>query len=150
MENQKAQQAMKEIAARELEAQLTPQRQSLHEFLKFYWQHEKRETLDDNWHIKVICEALERVYRGECKRLIINIPPRSLKTEIVSKAFPVWALGNRPDIKFMDISYSSGLAEKNSGEARAMYQSQAATMVFPKIPDLREDQNTKQHWENIV
>ena len=81
--------------------------------------------------------------------MIINIPPRSLKTEIVSKAFPVWALGNKPDIKFMDISYSSGLAEKNSGEARAMYQSQAYTMVFPKVPDLREDQNTKQHWENV-
>jgi len=114
MEDYKARKAIKEIAARELEQKLSLQRESLHEFLKFYRQQEKREILDDNWHIKVICDALERVYRGECKRLMINIPPRSLKTDIVSKAFPVWALGNKPSIKFMDISYSSGLAEKNS------------------------------------
>lgn len=148
MENLKAQLAIKEQAARELEQQFAPQRGSLHAFLMYYWEKEKREKLEDNWHIRVICDALERVYRGECKRLIINIPPRSLKTEIVSKAFPVWALGNKPSIKFMDISYSSGLAEKNSGEARAMYMSETYNIVFPRHPILREDQNTKQHREN--
>ena len=46
--------------------------------------------------------------------MIINVPPRTLKTEIVSKAFPVWAMGNNPKLKFMEISYSAELAQKNS------------------------------------
>jgi hypothetical protein len=65
---------------------------SLYEFIKYYRKKEKKIELDENWHIKAICDALEKVYTGETKRLIINIPPRSLKTEIVSKAFPVWCL----------------------------------------------------------
>ena len=44
----------------------------------------------DNWHIKLLCEELEKVRLGETKRLIINIPPRSLKSIIVNVAFTTW------------------------------------------------------------
>lgn len=106
--------ALKEKAKRLLEQRHEAKRQSLYEFVKFYREKEKRETLVDNWHIRLICEKLEKVYTGEIKRLIINIPPRSLKTELVSKAFPVWCLGHESNLKFMEISYSATLAEKNS------------------------------------
>jgi hypothetical protein len=83
---------IRELAKRQLEKKTELQRSSLYEFIKYYWQYEKKIQLDDNWHIKAICDKLERVYSGDIKRLIINIPPRSLKTEIVSKAFPIWCL----------------------------------------------------------
>jgi hypothetical protein len=86
------QEAMKELAKRELERRHEPKRQSLYEFMKFYRLRERKEELIENRHIKAICDKLEKVYTGEIKRLIINIPPRSLKTELVSKAFPVWCL----------------------------------------------------------
>jgi hypothetical protein len=45
-----------------------------------------------NWHIRAITHALDRVERGECKRLIITMPPRSLKSVTASVAFPAWLL----------------------------------------------------------
>jgi hypothetical protein len=82
----------KEIAIKLLEEKTENQRQSLYEFIKYFWKTEKKIDLDENWHIEAICKKLEEVYSGTCKRLIINIPPRSLKTETVSIAFPAWCL----------------------------------------------------------
>jgi len=142
-------QALKELAIRRLEEDHKPQRESLYEYLKYYWLKEKKQVLDENWHIQLICEKLEKVYSGEIKRLIINIPPRSLKTESVSIAFPAWCLWHDPRIKFMEISYSASLAEKNSLWCRNMYLSDAYLSVFPRRVPLREDQNTKQHRETL-
>lgn len=135
-----------EYITRIIEGKTELQRQSLYEFIKYYWLREKKITLDENWHIKEICNALEKVYTGETKRLIINIPPRSLKTEIVSKAFPVWCLWHEPNLKFMGISYSSSLAEDNSWGARDMYTSDTYLEVFPRRKPIKDDQNTKQYW----
>lgn len=141
------QKSIKELAIRHMEKQTIPQRDSLYEFLKYFWLHEKRAALDENWHIKLICEKLEKVYSWEIKRLIINIPPRSLKTEVVSKAFPIWCLWHDPWIKFMLISYAAELAEKNNSGARDMYLSDTYLTVFPRRSTLRDDQNNKQHRE---
>lgn len=84
--------ARQELAIRTLEGRYALQRGSLKEYLKSYWSLEKKESLVDNWHIDRICNGLERVHRREIKRLIICVPPRSLKTEIVSKAYPAWSM----------------------------------------------------------
>lgn len=87
--------AKKELAYRRLEEMFAKQRDSLYEFLLYYWETEKKITLDQNWHIKLICQKLEDVFYGRCKRLMINVPPRSLKTEIVSRIFPARCLGKK-------------------------------------------------------
>lgn len=143
------QKALKEKAMRELEKRYSNEQNSLHSLLKTYRKLEKKEELVDNRHIELICRKLEDVYSGKIKRLMINVPPRSLKTEIVSKIFPVWCLGKKNNIKFMAISYAAWLAEKNSWEARAIYQSSTYNRIFPRVSWVREDQNTKQHWETI-
>lgn len=48
----------------------------------------------------------------------------------------------------MEISYSAGLAERNSAGARDMYVSSTYSRIFPRRPNIREDQNTKQFWVN--
>ena len=140
--------AKKELAYKRLEEIFETQRNSLYEFLLYYRETEKKQKLDWNWHIKLICDKLEDVFYGKCKRLMINVPPRSLKTEIVSRIFPARCLGKRHWIKFMWISYSSSLSQDNSGDCRAIYQSDTFRSIFPRIPALKEDQNTKQHREN--
>lgn len=142
-------QAEFEIAARQLEQVHQAQRDSLYEFLLYYWEKEKKQPLDKNWHIELICQKLEDIFYGRTKRLMINVPPRSLKTEIVSRIFPARCLGKKHWIKFMGISYSSWLAQDNSADCRAIYSSDTYKTVFPRTPELKEDQNTKQHWENI-
>lgn len=138
------QEAMQELAKRKLEEMHEFQSWSLLEFVKYYREKEKKVNLDMNWHIELICNKLEDVFYGRCKRLMINIPPRSLKTEIVSIAFPAWCMGKKPT-KFMGISYSSGLAQDNSSSCRAMYESDTYLSIFPRKSDIKEDQNTKQY-----
>lgn len=51
-----------ELMIRSIEERTEKQRGSLYEFIKYYREHEKKETLNENWHIEEICRALERVY----------------------------------------------------------------------------------------
>ena len=49
-----------------------------------------------NWHLEVLAAKLEDVRCGRCKRLIVNVPPRHLKSLAISIAFPAWVLGHEP------------------------------------------------------
>lgn len=137
--------ALKELATRQLEQLHQEQSWSLLEFIKYYREKERKQVLDMNRHIELICKKLEDVYYGKIKRLIINVPPRTLKTEIVSIAFPAWCMGKDNSKKFMGISYSSWLSEDNSSACRAIYQSDTYKSIFPRITPIKEDQNTKQY-----
>lgn len=86
-----------------------------------------------NWHHAAICDALMRVYRGECKRLIINVPPRYSKTELAVVMFIAWCLGQVPDSEFIHCSYSADLAANNSGNVRTLVQHEAYREVFPEF-----------------
>ena len=58
----------------------------------------------DNWHIDVICAELERMIKEENTRLIINIPPRYMKSIICSVAFPAFILGHFPQEAIVCVS----------------------------------------------
>lgn len=141
-------QAQIELAMRKLEEKHEKQRNSLYEFLKFYRKEEKNEELDENWHIKELCDKLEAVYRWDTKRLMINVPPRTLKTQIASIAFPAWCMGKDASKQFMDISYASWVAEDNSRDCRNMYTSKAFRLCFPRAAAILKDQDTKKYWKN--
>lgn len=140
---------IKELVYRELEKRYNLQQNNLLEFMKCYFREERKEDLVLNWHIEEICKKLEAVERWEITRLIINIPPRSLKTETVAKCFPVWCLGRNPKKKFIAISYSADLVEFNSWWAREYYNSDTFWKIFPRRSQLKEDVNTKKRWENV-
>src|SRR5512132_4431035 len=59
----------------------------------------------ENWHIELIAAKLEACWRGQCRRLIINVPPRSLKSLAASVAFPAWILGHQPSAQIICASY---------------------------------------------
>lgn len=86
-----------------------------------------------NWHIECISEHLEAMHRGEIKRLIINLPPRSLKSYLVSQAFPAWVLGNDPAEKFINVSYGGSVVEQNAMKCRAIIGSPLFARLFPKL-----------------
>jgi predicted phage terminase large subunit-like protein len=83
------------------------------------------------WHLEAIAHALERVRRGEITRLIINMPPRSLKSTTASAAFPAWLLGHEPEKRIICVSYASDLARKMSNDFRAIMQSPWYQRIFP-------------------
>ncbi len=76
-----------------------------------------------NWHIRAIAHQLERVQRGEISRLIINMPPRHLKSMAVSVAWPAFLLGHEPWHRIFAISYGNELSTKHASDARSIMES---------------------------
>jgi predicted phage terminase large subunit-like protein len=85
----------------------------------------------DNWHIGAMCYKLERVWRGEVQRLIICVPPRSLKSTICSVAFPAFVLGHDPTKRIICISYGADLAIKLGRDCRDLMSSSSYCQLFP-------------------
>ncbi|MFD0387163.1 hypothetical protein ACFQ4K_03905 [Tistrella bauzanensis] len=71
-----------------------------------------------NWHIDLIADHLEAVERGEITRLIINMPPRYMKSLTVSVAFPAWLLARDPTRRIIVASYALELARRHSLDTR--------------------------------
>lgn len=91
------------------------------------------EKIEWNWHLDCLCEALQSVYRGEIQRLVINMPPRALKSFLCSIAFPAWVLGKDPQEKIMVASHTiRPLATKLSNDCRRLVESDWYKSVFPQ------------------
>lgn len=73
-------------------------------------------------HLNLLCEKLEAVERGEIRRLMVFMPPRHGKSEVVSKKFPAWFLGRNPDKEIIISSYSADLAYDFSRIARNTFR----------------------------
>ena len=84
-----------------------------------------------NWHIEAIAFHLEQVRRGKIKRLIINLPPRSLKSIICSVAYPAFVMGHDPSARVIAVSYGTELATKLANDFRAILQSPRYRRLFP-------------------
>lgn len=99
-----------------------------------------------NDHQKVICDALMRVFNGECKRLIINIPPRYSKTELAVVNFIAWAMGKVPDSEFIHASYAKTLSENNLSNTRDVITNEDYRAIFPGTM-LDASSTAKGHWK---
>jgi hypothetical protein len=84
-----------------------------------------------NWHILAIAHQLERIRRGEITRLIINMPPRHLKSLTVSVAFPAFLLGLEPWRRIFAISYGTELSSKHASDFRSIVESTWFPRAFP-------------------
>lgn len=73
-----------------------------------------------NWHIDVICEHLEAVSRREIRRLVINIPPRCMKSLTVAVFWPCWEWLDRPETKWLFVSYGEKLSHRDSLKCRRL------------------------------
>ena len=85
----------------------------------------------DNWHIGVIAYELDQVRLGKTKRLIINVPPRSLKSHCASVAFPAWLLGHDPSCQIICASYAQDLSNKLASDCRSLMMSHTYQRIFP-------------------
>src|SRR6266446_506247 len=86
-----------------------------------------------NWHIKAIAHQLDRIRRGEITRLIINMPPRYLKSLTVTVAFTVFLLGHEPWRKIFAISYGDDLSAKHASDFRSIMHAPWFKRAFPKM-----------------
>lgn len=102
-------------------------------------------TFQDAEHHRQICEALERVERGECRRLMIFAPPRHTKSELASRRFPAWFMGRNSDKQIITATYSGEFATDFGREVKQIVASQEYQALFPGVR-LAEDSQAKGRW----
>lgn len=124
-------------------------RRSLYEFAKGAWTAlEPGTEFLDNWHIKTICDHLQAVTEGRIKRLIINIPPRFMKSLLVSVIWPAWEWATTPERKWLTSSYAQSLANRDAVKCRTLIDSPWYQGRFGHVFQFKSDQNEKTRYEN--
>jgi len=124
-------------------------KRSLHEFTKAAWPTiEPGVPFKDNWHLQAVSEHLQAVKEGEIKRLIINVPPRHMKSISVAVALPAWTWATQPSKKFLYASYAASLSIRDSTKCRRLIDSPWYKAHFGDKFKLTDDQNQKQRFEN--
>ena len=84
-------------------------------------------------HHKIIAEKLERVARGELKRLIINMAPRHTKSEFASFLFPAWMMGKNPKMKIIQATHTTELAVNFGRKTKNLIDSDDYKEIFPSV-----------------
>ena len=125
------------------------ERPTLHDFVRQSWPIiEPGREFSDGLHIQAICEHLEAVTFGSIKRLIINIPPRYGKSNLVSILWPCWEWTLYPYRRWMFCSYSSSLSVQHSQKRRRIITGEWYQHRWGNIVRLERDQNRQDEYEN--
>jgi hypothetical protein len=95
-----------------------------------FYELNPRTAFAPGWHHEVIAAKLAAAYQGHIRRLIINLPPRHLKSHLASIAFPAWCLGHDPGTQILCVSYAQDLADKLSRDCRRILASDWYRQVF--------------------
>ncbi|MEI6731138.1 MAG: phage terminase large subunit [archaeon] len=97
---------------------------------------------------RIMAEALERVERGECTRLIISMPRRHGKSLMISQMFPCWALGRKPRLKIVQCGYAENLTVSHSRKARDVLAGEKFHALWPEVSHRPETEG--QRAVNVV
>ena len=130
---------------------------TLHAFVREAWSIlEPVSTLVWNWHLELICEYLTLIRDGEFKNVcgqdfegsIFNVPPRTMKSLLITVFFPIWVWTTKPSRRFMFVSYSEKLSTQHSIFRRSIIESEWYQKEWGGVFTLSRDQNVKSHYEN--
>lgn len=108
-------------------------RQDLHAFSeRAFYELNPTTTFQPNWHLEAIASSLEDCRNGNVKRLIVNQPPRHLKSHLVSVSFAAFVLGHDPSAKIICASYGQDLSNKNASDCRTVMNAGWYRKLFPQ------------------
>jgi len=113
-------------------------------FVQYFFKIQNGTKFRLNDHHEQIAEALLRCHRHECKRLVINIPPRYSKTELAVVMFIAWCLAKNPACQFIHLSYSDELALDNSARILELIQLEEFQALWALR--LKADRKSKSLW----
>jgi len=84
-----------------------------------------------NWHHRVLCDYLDRFAKREIPRLMVFMPPRHGKSELVSRKLPAFLFGKNPDTSVIAVSYSGDLAMRMNRDVQRIIDSDEYSYIFP-------------------
>jgi predicted phage terminase large subunit-like protein len=100
------------------------------------------------WHIDAIADHLEAVTAGEIRALVINMPPRHMKSLTVSVFWPVWEWATNPERRWLFASYALSLSIRDSLKCRRLIESPWFQERWADRFQLTSDQNVKARFDN--
>jgi predicted phage terminase large subunit-like protein len=115
------------------------------DFTRYFFKAQFSKKFIIGEHHQKICDALDKVVKGEIKKLIINIAPRYGKTELAVKNFIAYGLAINPASKFIHLSYSDDLALDNSEGVKDIVASPEYQQMFPKVK-FKRGSDSKKKW----
>lgn len=123
-------------------------KRSLAEFVKMAWPVLESDPYVHGWHIEAICEHLEAITSGQLNRLLINIPPGTMKSTLTSVFWPAWEWGPRglSHHRIIGASHEEGLATRDNVKTRRLIESEWFQERWPL--SMTADQNQKTYFEN--
>lgn len=131
----------------EIQRELATRR--LRHFVRLAWHVVEPATVYvPNWHIDAICEHLEAVSRGEIRNLLINMPPRHMKSLLCSVFWPAWEWTTSPHVRWLYASYAQSLSTRDSLKCRRLIESPWYQERWGDVYQLADDQNLKMRFEN--
>jgi len=120
-------------------------------FVRLMWPVIEPSKLEWSWHMEVICDALQSVAEGKCKRLVINIPPGFSKSLLTSVFFPAWKWLRWPKDRSLYLSCDLELARRDSRRTRILLSSPEYESVLSRTKApwrFARDQNETLNFEN--
>jgi len=128
-------------------------KRSYFEFFKFFWPVIIPDPLLVNWHIKKICDELQKLGEAVEERrpypdLVINVPPSESKSTICTVIFPVWLWIRDPTARIISGSYASTLSKNLAIKSRDILRSSLFLEYFSGLFDMKSDQDNKSHYVN--
>lgn len=131
--------------------------ESLGYFFRKAWRFIDPAPFVDGWVIDALTDHLEAVCDGQIKRLLINIPPRMLKSSLCSVAFAPWVWAQRkrsltsgPGVSFLHASYAYPLAIRDSVKRRRVIKSTWYKKLFGARVEVSDDQDQKVRFKNTM
>jgi predicted phage terminase large subunit-like protein len=115
-------------------------------FARYFFKHRKGGKFIFKELHKKICDELMAVWRGETQNLIITVPPRYSKTELVIILFSAWCFVKNPRCEFIHLSYADTLVLENSDAIRSIIKSSAFRQLWPDL-SVKESKDSKKAWE---
>jgi len=122
---------------------------SLYEFFKQAWHIMEGDTpFVDNWHIEAIADHLQACFTRDIRNLLINVPPRTGKSSLISVAFPAWVWLHNPEEKFMYASYASSLSNEHALKNKRLIMSDWFLSRWGHIYQIAKDKSAVITFEN--
>lgn len=123
-------------------------------FLRRAWPAFDPANYQHNWHVDAIADHLMAVTDGTIKALLINVPPRTLKTSLCSVAWPAWTWAQQrkgplsgPHVRFMCLSYAASLALEIATTARRLVASEWYQQRWGDRFQITKDQDNKERFD---
>lgn len=129
--------------------------ESFYEFFLEMWDTIEAVVLVPNWHLRYVCDQLQEMYEAWARNesqddALLNVPPGSSKSTIVTQLFPAWLWLKQPSFRIISSSYAADLSVGHALKSRDCVRSDKFRRLWPGRITFKADQDGKTNYRNTA